>query len=154
MAASAGSSDGGLEGQGEPGGDKDSVGSGGSEAQEERKLGTGEKKFVDDFVDDIMLGGQAPAGLPEEAAGGGDPSQSDGMSGAVPKGESDDLIAPAAPAGGAQNSTGMSAERLRQVEAWGSAVFRRFDVNQDGHCLLYTSPSPRDGLLSRMPSSA
>ena len=23
-----------------------------------------------------------------------------------------------------------------------------------GHCLLYTSPSPRDGLLSRMPSSA
>ena len=26
--------------------------------------------------------------------------------------------------------------------------------NQDKHCLLYTSPSPRDGLLSRMPSSA
>ena len=26
-------------------------------------------------------------------------------------------------------------------------------VSQDG-CLLYTSPSPRDGLLSRMPSSA
>ena len=25
---------------------------------------------------------------------------------------------------------------------------------RDGHCLLYTSPSPRDGLLSRMPSSA
>ena len=24
----------------------------------------------------------------------------------------------------------------------------------DYHCLLYTSPSPRDGLLSRMPSSA
>ena len=24
----------------------------------------------------------------------------------------------------------------------------------DGFCLLYTSPSPRDGLLSRMPSSA
>ena len=24
----------------------------------------------------------------------------------------------------------------------------------DGVCLLYTSPSPRDGLLSRMPSSA
>ena len=24
----------------------------------------------------------------------------------------------------------------------------------DLHCLLYTSPSPRDGLLSRMPSSA
>ena len=26
--------------------------------------------------------------------------------------------------------------------------------NQLGICLLYTSPSPRDGLLSRMPSSA
>ena len=25
---------------------------------------------------------------------------------------------------------------------------------KDKHCLLYTSPSPRDGLLSRMPSSA
>ena len=25
---------------------------------------------------------------------------------------------------------------------------------QVGYCLLYTSPSPRDGLLSRMPSSA
>ena len=25
---------------------------------------------------------------------------------------------------------------------------------QDPDCLLYTSPSPRDGLLSRMPSSA
>ena len=27
------------------------------------------------------------------------------------------------------------------------------DVNE-AYCLLYTSPSPRDGLLSRMPSSA
>ena len=27
-------------------------------------------------------------------------------------------------------------------------------VNMPGCCLLYTSPSPRDGLLSRMPSSA
>ena len=27
------------------------------------------------------------------------------------------------------------------------------DINRDD-CLLYTSPSPRDGLLSRMPSSA
>ena len=26
--------------------------------------------------------------------------------------------------------------------------------NESYHCLLYTSPSPRDGLLSRMPSSA
>ena len=27
-------------------------------------------------------------------------------------------------------------------------------MNLDKICLLYTSPSPRDGLLSRMPSSA
>ena len=29
-----------------------------------------------------------------------------------------------------------------------------FRVNNWNTCLLYTSPSPRDGLLSRMPSSA
>ena len=28
------------------------------------------------------------------------------------------------------------------------------ELNKSGDCLLYTSPSPRDGLLSRMPSSA
>ena len=33
-----------------------------------------------------------------------------------------------------------------------SAVSRKRSVAQG--CLLYTSPSPRDGLLSRMPSSA
>ena len=27
-------------------------------------------------------------------------------------------------------------------------------IDRDTGCLLYTSPSPRDGLLSRMPSSA
>ena len=31
-------------------------------------------------------------------------------------------------------------------------MFRQIAPN--GICLLYTSPSPRDGLLSRMPSSA
>ena len=36
-------------------------------------------------------------------------------------------------------------ERLRQLKE---------EVRQWGACLLYTSPSPRDGLLSRMPSSA
>ena len=29
-----------------------------------------------------------------------------------------------------------------------------FGIDETNHCLLYTSPSPRDGLLSRMPSSA
>ena len=28
------------------------------------------------------------------------------------------------------------------------------EIDDDDDCLLYTSPSPRDGLLSRMPSSA
>ena len=31
---------------------------------------------------------------------------------------------------------------------------QRFDILFGKNCLLYTSPSPRDGLLSRMPSSA
>ena len=55
----------------------------------------------------------------------------------------------------------------RQLADWGADVIQvqmpehmRGDDTlggQDGsdyHCLLYTSPSPRDGLLSRMPSSA
>ena len=33
-------------------------------------------------------------------------------------------------------------------------VYDEFFKFQDKICLLYTSPSPRDGLLSRMPSSA
>ena len=32
--------------------------------------------------------------------------------------------------------------------------FNNIDICVFGTCLLYTSPSPRDGLLSRMPSSA
>ena len=34
------------------------------------------------------------------------------------------------------------------------AVAERDALTGDYTCLLYTSPSPRDGLLSRMPSSA
>ena len=36
-------------------------------------------------------------------------------------------------------------------------LFERLEMKLQEHpetCLLYTSPSPRDGLLSRMPSSA
>ena len=36
----------------------------------------------------------------------------------------------------------------------GGAPPQLVDQVRDGVCLLYTSPSPRDGLLSRMPSSA
>ena len=32
--------------------------------------------------------------------------------------------------------------------------YRQRSVDGNNSCLLYTSPSPRDGLLSRMPSSA
>ena len=45
------------------------------------------------------------------------------------------------------------------VTGWRDAVkfgpFEQGDLlNKSDVCLLYTSPSPRDGLLSRMPSSA
>ena len=36
----------------------------------------------------------------------------------------------------------------------GITVIHGKDVKAYKCCLLYTSPSPRDGLLSRMPSSA
>ena len=41
-------------------------------------------------------------------------------------------------------------------EALGAADRQRVDMGDEylSVCLLYTSPSPRDGLLSRMPSSA
>ena len=39
------------------------------------------------------------------------------------------------------------------VEGFDATSFG-FSVGLDTGCLLYTSPSPRDGLLSRMPSSA
>ena len=35
-----------------------------------------------------------------------------------------------------------------------STVVQHANIDKDVRCLLYTSPSPRDGLLSRMPSSA
>ena len=52
----------------------------------------------------------------------------------------------------------------RTANSWNAVArrlhhgFRVISVDIRGHgnsgCLLYTSPSPRDGLLSRMPSSA
>ena len=39
-------------------------------------------------------------------------------------------------------------------EMWENVSFRGGFDNAVEACLLYTSPSPRDGLLSRMPSSA
>ena len=40
------------------------------------------------------------------------------------------------------------------VNSGARAVFADVDRDSQNICLLYTSPSPRDGLLSRMPSSA
>ena len=40
------------------------------------------------------------------------------------------------------------------LHAYNNSPFYQKQFTQHGVCLLYTSPSPRDGLLSRMPSSA
>ena len=37
---------------------------------------------------------------------------------------------------------------------WADCQINPWTVERVESCLLYTSPSPRDGLLSRMPSSA
>ena len=37
---------------------------------------------------------------------------------------------------------------------WFKETAHKIGLSQNQACLLYTSPSPRDGLLSRMPSSA
>ena len=51
-----------------------------------------------------------------------------------------------------------SSESLQLVERlqWLPSIGLEWSLGVDGisACLLYTSPSPRDGLLSRMPSSA
>jgi isoamylase len=46
------------------------------------------------------------------------------------------------------NGNDRSPERVIELDG------RRHRSGDYWHCLLYTSPSPRDGLLSRMPSSA
>ena len=44
--------------------------------------------------------------------------------------------------------------RVKPVEGWKRGKAFVFYPERCISCLLYTSPSPRDGLLSRMPSSA
>ena len=46
------------------------------------------------------------------------------------------------------------AERARLAMERRNNKGRAVVVEEEEDCLLYTSPSPRDGLLSRMPSSA
>ena len=43
---------------------------------------------------------------------------------------------------------------LRLEGASGDRTVKMDATSDSSDCLLYTSPSPRDGLLSRMPSSA
>ena len=58
-----------------------------------------------------------------------------------------------------QEVSGFSAERIKTFLKEGVIVDmadseEEVTDEQKEACLLYTSPSPRDGLLSRMPSSA
>ena len=48
-------------------------------------------------------------------------------------------------------TTGTARQKQREREAYVKDVMER---KLYGYCLLYTSPSPRDATLSRMPSSA
>ena len=48
----------------------------------------------------------------------------------------------------------LTQEILDLVMANASVLYAEVEVDKPHACLLYTSPSPRDGLLSRMPSSA
>ena len=50
------------------------------------------------------------------------------------------------------HSLGLKAGQIAAIAPREEA--RLFTANEHITCLLYTSPSPRDGLLSRMPSSA
>ena len=44
---------------------------------------------------------------------------------------------------------------LKETKTYGKIIARlNYEKGGFSSCLLYTSPSPRDGLLSRMPSSA
>ena len=49
----------------------------------------------------------------------------------------------------------VSRQRLAELDALADGLLAHGPVDTEAdYCLLYTSPSPRDGLLSRMPSSA
>ena len=45
-------------------------------------------------------------------------------------------------------------KKFKKIDPNFSAIETRYGSGYRWNCLLYTSPSPRDGLLSRMPSSA
>ena len=53
-----------------------------------------------------------------------------------------------------RTQTTQSDSPMTKVDRSTYAGFSNQLTKHTQHCLLYTSPSPRDGLLSRMPSSA
>ena len=55
--------------------------------------------------------------------------------------------------GGEINTTNNRMELMAAIKGL-EALNKRGQIDLYTDCLLYTSPSPRDGLLSRMPSSA
>ena len=58
-------------------------------------------------------------------------------------------------AGKNEDDISINSERLDYWKSVGSQISDRvLHLIKISTCLLYTSPSPRDGLLSRMPSSA
>ena len=62
------------------------------------------------------------------------------------------VMASATPAFADHHAEGGMEKKRSKQEIMQDLAKRLADSN--GGCLLYTSPSPRDGLLSRMPSSA
>ena len=52
----------------------------------------------------------------------------------------------------------LTPKKMMELGVFGGAYFglnvKEYPKTWFKNCLLYTSPSPRDGLLSRMPSSA
>ena len=52
------------------------------------------------------------------------------------------------------NSSIFSILKSKKIDEYTLEKIEEVLLSSDIGCLLYTSPSPRDGLLSRMPSSA